>query len=168
MYQFYQSDLCKQASDTLILNGKSERTRLAYLRQVRLLSDFYDKSPDLVTEEEIRRYLLHKKTKTGWSPSSMRNAHGAFRFFFKNVLDQDWRTLSLIKGENETRLPSVLSVAEIRRVFERVTRFHNLAYFVTVYSLGDVFPFTPWETLGGFVFMRGFISRCRISTLTGN
>jgi site-specific recombinase XerD len=136
MYQFYQSDLCKQASDTLILNGKSEPTRLAYLRQVRLLSDFYDKSPDLITEDEIRRYLLYKKTKTGWSPSSMRNAHGAFRFFFKNVLDQDWRTLSLIKGENETRLPSVLSVAEIRRVFERVTRFHNLAYFVTVYSLG--------------------------------
>jgi len=136
MYQFYESDLCRQASDTLILNGKSESTRLAYLRQVRLLSDFYDKSPDLIIEEEIRRYLIHKKTKTGWSASSMRNAHGAFRYFYQKVLDRDWRTLALIKGENERRLPAILSVAEVRRVLDQVTRFHNLAYFVAVYSMG--------------------------------
>ena len=81
MYKFYESNLCRQMSDALILNGKSESTSLAYLRQVRIISDFYDKSPDLVTEEEIRRYLIQKKTKTGWSASSMRNAHGALRFF---------------------------------------------------------------------------------------
>ena len=140
MYKFYESSLCQNMSDTLILNGKSESTRLAYLRQVRIISDFYDKSPDLITEDEIRRYLIHKKTETGWSASSMRNAHGALRFFFQKVLNRDWRTLSLIKAENETRLPSILSVEEVRRVLERETRFHNYAYFVTVYSMGDVFP----------------------------
>jgi len=123
-------------SDTLILNGKSESTRLAYLRQVRVLSDFYDKPPDLISEDEIRNFLIHRKTKVGWSASSMRNAHGALRYFYRKVLDRDWRTLSLIKTENESRLPSVLSVAEVRRIFANVTQFHNYTYFVAVYSCG--------------------------------
>ena len=134
MYKFYESDLCRQMSDTIILNGKSDSTRLAYLRQVRVLSDFYNKSPDLITEDEIRQFLIHQKTKVGWSASSMRNAHGALRYFYRKVLDKDWRTLSLIKTENESRLPSVLSVAEVRRILAKVTRFHNYAYFVAVYS----------------------------------
>ena len=136
MYKFYESDLCRQMSDTIILNGKSDSTRLAYLRQVRVLSDFYNKSPDLITEDEIRQFLIHQKTKVGWAASSMRNAHGALRYFYRKVLDKDWRTLSLIKTENESRLPSVLSVAEVRRVLAKVTRFHNYAYFVAVYSTG--------------------------------
>ncbi len=136
MYKFYESDLCRQMSDTIILNGKSESTRLAYLRQVRILSDFYDKSPDRISEDEIRQFLINRKTEIGWSASSMRNAHGALRYFYRKVLHRDWRTLSLIKTENESRLPSVLSVAEVRRILTYVTRFHNYAYFVAVYSTG--------------------------------
>jgi len=136
MYTFYTSDLCQQVSDTLILNGKSESTRLAYLREVRVISDFYQKSPDLISEKEIRQYLIHRKTKDGLAPASMRIAHGALRFFFQTFLQRDWQTLSLIKTENDRRLPSVLSIEEVRRILDCVSRFHNYAYFVTVYSMG--------------------------------
>ena len=56
MYRFYKSELRKRMCETLILNGKSESTRLANMRQVRVLSDFYDNSPDQITEDEIRKY----------------------------------------------------------------------------------------------------------------
>ena len=45
---------------TLQLNDKEERTQQAYSRAVRMLGQFHDKSPDLITEEELRDYLLHR------------------------------------------------------------------------------------------------------------
>jgi site-specific recombinase XerD len=136
MYNFFDSELCHQMRDTLILSGRGESTQMAYLRQVKYLSDFYNKSPDLISEDEVRQYLIHRKTKDGLAASSMRIAYTGLRFFYQTVLDHDWKTLSLIKSNKEQRLPSVLSIPEVRSVFANVSRFHNYAYFVTVYSCG--------------------------------
>ena len=135
-YTFYDTDLCQRMSDTLILTGKSESTRLAYLRQVRTLADFYNKAPDKLSEDQIRKFLIHRKTKDGLSPSSMQICHGAFRFFYQTVLEREWKSLSIIKADAQKRLPSVLSYPEVCRIFDQVTRFHNYVYFVTVYSCG--------------------------------
>ncbi len=136
MYNFFESELFRQMRDNLILSGRSESTQWAYLRQVKYLSHFYDKSPDLITEDEIRRFLIHRQTKDGLSASSMRIAHTGLRFFYQTVLARDWKTLTLIKSRSEKRLPSVLSIPEVRRILANVSRFHNYAYFVTVYSCG--------------------------------
>ena len=38
----------------LQLNGKGEPTQKAYTRAVRMLSEFYEKTPDLVSEPELQ------------------------------------------------------------------------------------------------------------------
>ena len=43
---------------TLQLNGKGERTQESYVRTVRMLTEFYYKTPDAVTEDELREYFL--------------------------------------------------------------------------------------------------------------
>lgn len=43
----------------LQLRGYSDRTVEAYVRAVAQLAKFYSKSPDRITEEEVRDYLLH-------------------------------------------------------------------------------------------------------------
>ena len=45
--------------DDLRLSGKAKRTVYGYVRAVRKLADFHRKSPDKITEAEVRRYLLH-------------------------------------------------------------------------------------------------------------
>ena len=40
------------------LAGLAERTQEVYLQAVRGLAERYDRSPDQLTEEEVRRYLL--------------------------------------------------------------------------------------------------------------
>jgi len=45
--------------ESLQLRGMSERTREAYLRAVRQLAQHYKKSPDLISEEELRQYFLY-------------------------------------------------------------------------------------------------------------
>jgi hypothetical protein len=45
----------------LQLNGKGEPTQKAYTRAVRMLSEFYGKPPDLISEPELQDYFLHRK-----------------------------------------------------------------------------------------------------------
>lgn len=96
----------------LQLNGKGERTQQAYARSVRMLSQFYGKSPDLITEQELQDYFLHRKNVDQWSPATMRICYSGIKFFFINVLRQDWHTFQLIHAKREQRLPTVLSVNE--------------------------------------------------------
>ena len=120
----------------LHLSGKGERTQEAYVREVRLLAQFYHKSPDLLSEQELQRYFLHRKNVDGLAPASMRLCYSGIRFFSQHVLKRDWHTLSLLRAQTTHRLPAVLSVEEVRRLLASATPLHNQVYFTTVYSLG--------------------------------
>jgi hypothetical protein len=41
------------------LRGLSERTQETYLRTVRQLAEHYSRSPDQISEEELRQYFLY-------------------------------------------------------------------------------------------------------------
>jgi integrase/recombinase XerD len=120
----------------LHLSGKSERTQESYIREVRLLAQFYHKSPDRISEQELQRYFLHRKTVDGLAPASMRICYSGIRFFSQHVLQRDWSTLALLRAQTTHHLPAVLSVEEVRRLLAAATPFHNQVYFTTVYSLG--------------------------------
>src|SRR5262249_52797156 len=126
--------------DTLQLNGKGERTQQAYTRSVRMLSQFYDKTPDLLSEQELQDYFLHRKNVNHWSPKTMRICYCGIRFFYQNVLHQSWHILGILRAQTERRLPAVLSVDEVRNLLAHVKTFHNYAYLSTVYSCGLRLP----------------------------
>jgi site-specific recombinase XerD len=130
------NDWYQRMVDTLQLNGKGERTQQAYTRSVRMLSQFYDKTPDLVSEQELQEYFLQRKNVNRWSPKTMRICYCGIRFFYVNVLERNWHILSILRAQNERRLPAVLSVDEVRSLLGHVKTFHNYAYLSTVYSCG--------------------------------
>ena len=128
--------LRQQMIAALQLSGKGERTQQSYVREVRLLAQFYGKSPDVISEQELQAYFLHRKNVDGLAPASMRICYSGIRFFYQHVLQRDWHTLSLIRAQSEHRLPAVLSIEEVRRLLKAATPLHNQVYFTTVYSLG--------------------------------
>jgi integrase/recombinase XerD len=130
------NDWYQRMVDSLQLNGKGERTQQAYTRSVRMLSQFYGKTPDLVTEQELQEYFLHRKNVCHWSPKTMRICYCGIRFFYEKVLDRNWHILSILRAQNEQHLPAVLSVEEVRSLFANIKTFHNYAYLSTVYSCG--------------------------------
>jgi integrase/recombinase XerD len=130
------NDWYQRMVNTLQLNGKGERTQQAYTRSVRMLSQFYGKTPDLVSEQELQDYFLHRKNVNHWSPKTMRICYCGIRFFYEKVLDRNWRILGILRAQNERRLPAVLSVEEVRSLFAHIKTFHNYAYLSTVYSCG--------------------------------
>ena len=130
------NDWYQRMVDTLQLNGKGERTQQAYTRSVRMLSQFYDKTPDLVSEQELQEYFLQRKNVNHWSPKTMRICYCGIRFFYVNILERNWHILSILRAQNERRLPAVLSVDEVRSLLAHIKTFHNYAYLSTVYSCG--------------------------------
>jgi integrase/recombinase XerD len=128
--------LRQQMLAALQLSGKGERTQESYIREVRLLAQFYHKSPDRISEQELQRYFLHRKNVDGLAPASMRICYSGIRFFYQHVLKRDWDTLTLIRPQITHRLPAVLSVEEVKRLLASATPLHNHVYFTTVYSLG--------------------------------
>jgi len=121
---------------TLQLNGKGEPTQKAYTRAVRMLAEFYHKTPDLVSEAELQEYFLHRKNVNRWAPKTMRICYCGIRFFYVHVLARDWHILSILRAQNEHRLPAVLSVEEVRSLLAQVKNLPHHVFLSTVYSCG--------------------------------
>ena len=130
------NDWYQRMLPVLQLNGKGEPTQKAYTRMVRMLSEFYGKTPDLISEPELQEYFLHRKNVNRWSPKTMRICYCGIRFFYVNVLARDWHIFSILRAQNEHRLPAVLSVEEVRNILAHVKTFHNHVYLSTVYACG--------------------------------
>ncbi len=57
----------RQVIRDMQLRGFSVRTQQSYSRAVWKLAQHYHKSPDLVTDEELRQYFLYRTNVTRWS-----------------------------------------------------------------------------------------------------
>jgi site-specific recombinase XerD len=130
------TDWYQKATDALQLNGLGERTQEAYVRALRMLCQFYHKSPDQISEAELQQYFLHRKNRDGWSPSTLRICYCGIRFFFIHVLRRDGHTLDLIRAQREQRLPAVLSVEEVRALLGCVRTPYHRTFLSTVYACG--------------------------------
>lgn len=131
MTEWYQ-----KATNALQLNGLGERTQEAYVRALRMLCEFYHKTPEQISESELQQYFLHRKNRDRWSPNTMRICYCGIRFFFLHVLKRDWHTLDLVRAQSERRLPAVLSLEEVRAILGCVRTPHNRAFLSTVYACG--------------------------------
>lgn len=131
-----KTDYYQRSMRALQLAGMSERTQQCYTRAVRQLVDFYDKTPDQITETELEDYFLHRKNVTKWSGATMRICYSGIKFFFVNVLKRDWHIFTYLNAKRARSLPCILTKEEVFRILEHVTSFHNYTFFSTVYSCG--------------------------------
>ena len=129
-------DWFQKSMDTLSLNGKGERTQQAYTRALRRLVQFYGKPPEQITEPELEAYFLRRKNLDRWSSNTLRIGYVGIRFYFVHVLGHNWTLFNILRAKNESRLPTVLSREEVRRLLEAVHTAHNRAFLSTVYSCG--------------------------------
>ena len=77
------TDWHQRSINALQVNGKAERTQEAYTRAVRMLSTFYSKTPDEITEPELEAYFLRRRNVNHWSPNTMRICYCGIRFLLR-------------------------------------------------------------------------------------
>ena len=128
--------LRKRLIDDLQLRGMGERTQQMYVRAVRQLSEHYNKSPDKITEEELRDYFLYTKNTKKWSRSTSTIAICGIKFFYENTLRRDWTTLTFVRAKREKKLPIILSREEVRKILCNIRLLRYRVCLTTIYSCG--------------------------------
>ena len=85
------------------LAGLAGKTQEVYIQAVTSLVKHYDnRSPELLTEEDVRRYLLDVRERN--ARGSFKTCHYGIQFFYRNTLGKDW---GLFKKRFDFRSKSV-------------------------------------------------------------
>ena len=87
------SALQKRMVEDMCLSGFSSRTQDSYVRSVSLLARHYGKSPDLLSEEDLRSYFVYLTCERKLAQPTITIALCGIKFFFETTLKRD---LSLI------------------------------------------------------------------------
>ena len=69
--------------------GLASGTQALYLEAVRNLAAQYRRSPDELSEEEVRAYLLSLRER-GVALGTFKTNHGGIQFLYRWTLDRDW------------------------------------------------------------------------------
>ncbi len=130
------TELRKRMIECLQLRGLSERTQDSYVRAVRQLAEHYHKSPNLITEEELRQYFLFIKNIKHYSRSTMTIAICGIRFCYEQTLNRNWTIFGIVRPAPEKKLPVILSLAEVRQILGRIRLPRYTVCLKTIYSCG--------------------------------
>lgn len=125
----------KMIEDMQLL-GYSKWTQAGYVSAVRQLAKYYGKSPDQITEEELRNYFLYLTTEKGVTPATCAAALCALKFFYKQTLGRQTDFLDLPRARQSKKLPVVLSVEEVQQILKQLRLLHQQACLGTIYTCG--------------------------------
>jgi integrase/recombinase XerD len=130
------SELRKRMIECLQLRGLAERTQEAYTRAVRQLAAHYHKSPDQISEAELRQYFLYLKNVKHYSRNTMTIAICGIRFFYEQTLQRNWAIFGIVRPAPEKKLPVILSLAEVRQILACIRLPRYKVCLTTIYSCG--------------------------------
>ncbi len=132
----YNESIILAMGKELVLKGYSIKTRQAYIKQIKRFSSFLDTHVDEGSNEIVRRYILFLMEELGLSHSYVNQAISAIKFLYQYVLQDNRITISLPRPKKEHKLPNILSLEEVRRIFQAVTNEKHKTILYLIYSGG--------------------------------
>jgi site-specific recombinase XerD len=120
----------------MTLQRLSPHTKRSYIRAVKGLATFYNKSPDKLTNDQIQEYLryLLEDCKLSWGTCN--NYFSGIVSFYRNVCKWDETRFQIPPRPRIKKLPMVFSVEEVKRLLDAVDNLKHLVLLETVYSAG--------------------------------
>jgi integrase/recombinase XerD len=116
----------------LQLKGLAEKTQQSYVRALRKFTEFLQREPDTATEEDLRKYLLFIKNQKNFDSSTINVAQCGLKSFFRLTCPRDWPTLRLLRVKRELKLPTVITIDEVRLLLRVIRKPSMLCFFTTV------------------------------------
>lgn len=130
------SPLRQQMQADMVLRGLAPRTQEAYLAAVAGLARYYRRSPELLCQDDVQKYLLHLIEERQWAWSSTNQAACALRFFFHVTLKRADTRFLIPSRKVPSKLPEMLSKAEVDRILGACTCLRHRALLMTMYAAG--------------------------------
>lgn len=119
---------------SLKLNGLQPKTIEAYSRALRRIGNYFDSRIDDLTSEQLLEYFHDLLEHHSWSTVKL-DLYG-LKFFYSHVLKKTWEDIPLIKPPKTSRIPDILTIEQLNRLFGATNRLSYRVFFFTAYSLG--------------------------------
>jgi len=130
------SELRERMIKEMQLRNFARPTQEGYLYSIKGLAGYYHRSPDEITPEEVKDYILHLLTERKLTPGTCKYKVNAFRFFYCVVLGLDETSVPVPPIKKTFPLPEILSAEELERLFAVVSNIKYRTMLMTAYGGG--------------------------------
>ena len=130
------SPLRQRMLEDMDLRGFSVKTQLSYVRSVSALSRYCGRSPDKLSDEEIRSYFVHLKVERKLARQTVTIALCGIKFFYETTLKRDFSLTGVPVPKRQKKLPVVLSTGEVRAILGKVRKPRFQACLKLIYACG--------------------------------
>ncbi len=141
--RFFTGRLYQRMSEDLHLAGVSRRTHDGYLRAVRQLADYCRKTPDTISEHQLRQFFLHLKNEKHFASGSLRVAFSGMKFFYTRTCRRDSPDAQHAEDSERHIAPATnasvgarLTIPQVHRIIDACNVPRIATFFWTVYSMG--------------------------------
>lgn len=116
--------LLEQVRTEIRRRNYSYKTELAYVRWIKRFIQFHGTiHPLMLSDDDVKAYLNHLANSMNVAASTQNQAVAALVFLYKEVLGQaEMHFEDLVRAKKPKRLPVVLSVEEVVRVFQHLEK----------------------------------------------
>ena len=114
----------------------SPHTVAAYLRAVTQLAEFYKRSPDRISKEEVRSFLVDVVKRKRAAASTYNQVRCALVFFYRVTLGREFALERILCQPTGKKLPTVLSPEEVVQFLQAARSLKYRALFMTSYAAG--------------------------------
>jgi site-specific recombinase XerD len=118
------------------LKNLSSRTIVTYLGCMKGFVLHYGRSPEELSDNEIKEYLYFLLKEKEASQSTINQTYSALRFFYERTLGREWDPMKIPRGRPRKKLPVVLSIEEVQSIFSATKNLKHRTILETIYSGG--------------------------------
>lgn len=134
--KYFKGILFTKMAEDLRLAGKAKRTVYGYIRAVKKLAEFSKRSPDKITEAQVRKFLLneivHKQTASGTQSVFL----SGIKFFYRVTCPRPWQVFHQTKLLRVKALPGVITQPQVFELIDACKTLRLKTFLWTTYSMG--------------------------------
>jgi integrase/recombinase XerD len=130
------TELRRRMIEDMRLNGLAPTTQRAYLAAVQMLAQRYQRSPDQLSEPEIREYFTYLAETKHLARSTINGYLHAIKFLYQKTLQRSWPVLNLIRVPRSKKLPVVLNPQEVWHLLNLIRRPTAQMSLTLMYACG--------------------------------
>lgn len=130
------NELRKKFENYLIVNRLAPKTQVAYLSAISGLAQYYNQSPDQLTNEQVQDYLAYLMKDRGLTWSTCNVALCALNCFFIKFLNCSQDDYKIPPRPSQKKLPEVLSRKDVSKVIDNANDLRARALLMMTYGSG--------------------------------
>ena len=118
----------------LKLRGMQPKTIESYSHGVRRAGAHFDYQIDDLSRDQLTDYFARILDQLSWS--TLKHDLYGLKFYYAYVLDKPWPGAELTKAPKVSRLPDIVTVAQMQQIVNATCALSYRVFFFTLYSMG--------------------------------